>query len=144
MHIANFHQTDPPTGNNAKANGELKASPEDVDASTQSRASFSALIGWKDAVADFLMQVKATREENTERFYFERLRLLSCWAEAQGIPLREFKARHLRDYLAHRADQGVSDQTRRHVLRVLRAPAKGTFPLPPTLSSLHRSKEDTL
>lgn len=37
------------------------------------------------------MQVRATREENTERFYFERLRLLSRWA-----------------------DQGISDQTRRH------------------------------
>ncbi len=120
MHTANFHQPDPQSRDNSKTNSELKAnsklkaSLEDGDASTQSRASFSASIGWKDAVADFLMQVRATREENTERFYFERLRLLSRWAEAQSIPLREFKARHLREYLAHRADQGVSDQTRRH------------------------------
>lgn len=66
MHTANFHQPDPQSRDNSKANSELKASLEDGDASTQSRASFSASIGWKDAVADFLMQVRATCEENTE------------------------------------------------------------------------------
>lgn len=78
------------------------------------RGSFSATVGWPEAVADFLLQTRATREENTERFYHERLRLLSRWSLEKDVPLDGFRARHLREYLAHRADQGVSDQTRRH------------------------------
>ncbi len=81
---------------------------------TPLRSALSPSVGWKEAVADFLLQVRATREENTERFYFERLRLLSRWAEEHNIPLHEFRARNLREYLAYRADKGVSDQTRRH------------------------------
>lgn len=71
-------------------------------------------ISWKDAVDDFLLQVKATREEKTVIYYHGRLKLLKEWAEKQEIPVTEFKARHLRQYLAERAESGVSDATRRH------------------------------
>jgi hypothetical protein len=87
---------------------------DDTVALSQSRALLHSSVTWKEAVADFLMQVRATREENTEHFYFERLRLLPRRAETQSIPQRELEARNLREYLAHRAGQGVSDQTRRH------------------------------
>ena len=93
----------------------LEASP------AHSRASFPAAVGWAEAVADFLLQVRATREENTERFYRAQLSLLVRWAEGQGVPLSEFRARHLRQYLAHRADTGVSDMTRRHDASAARA-----------------------
>ncbi len=88
---------------------------------THSRSSFPAAVGWAEAVADFLLQVRATREENTERFYRNQLRLLVRWAEAQGVPLGEFQARHLRQYLAYRSDSGVSDMTRRHDASTARA-----------------------
>ena len=34
-----------------------------------SRQTFPAAVIWADAVADFLLQTRATREESTERFY---------------------------------------------------------------------------
>ena len=77
-------------------------------------ASTSASCTWKDAVADYLLLVRGTREEKTVRFYRNRLSVLMSWANDQGIPLHEFRARHLRQYLASRAEQGVSDNTRRH------------------------------
>lgn len=88
---------------------------------THSRSSFPDTLGWAEAVADFLLQVRATREEATERFYRNQLRLLVRWAEGQGVPLADFRARHLRAYLAFRADSGVSDQTRRHDAAAARA-----------------------
>ena len=90
------------------------------DALPRTRASFSRTIDWPEAVADFLLQTRATREESTERFYRERLRLLVRWAQAKGIALADFRARDLREYLASRTDQKVSDLTRRHDASVAR------------------------
>jgi site-specific recombinase XerD len=73
-----------------------------------------ALTDWDDAVADFLLLVKGTREEKTVTFYSNRLSVLSSWAKGQEIPLSEFRARHLRQYLAARSESQVSDNTRRH------------------------------
>ena len=100
-----------------------EATPEFTDDADRpvSRQSFPAAVGWAEAVADFLLQTRATREESTERFYRDRLRMLAPWAEAQGVSLGEFRARHLRAYLAHRADAGISDRTRRHDASVARA-----------------------
>ena len=49
----------------------IGVSPDDVRPIEKlaSRQSFPAAVGWAEAVADFLLQVRATREENTERFY---------------------------------------------------------------------------
>jgi len=69
---------------------------------------------WDDAVTDYLLLVKGTREEKTVIFYRNRLSVLTSWAKQQGVPLSEFRARHLRQYLAARADSQVSDNTRRH------------------------------
>lgn len=88
--------------------------------SAHSRASFSRSIGWPEAVADFLLQTRATREKSTERFYRERLCLLVRWAQEQNVALIDFRARNLREYLAYRADQKVSDLTRRHDASVAR------------------------
>ena len=63
---------------------------------------------------DFLLQVKGTREEKTLLYYTCRLTLLVRWAQQQGVGLASFRARDLRQYLAARADAGVSDATRRH------------------------------
>ena len=79
-----------------------------------SRRPLRPSLSWQDAVADFLLQMRGSREENTERFYRERLRLLVRWAQAKGIALADFRARDLREYFASRTDQKVSDLTRRH------------------------------
>ncbi len=78
------------------------------------RKAATSALPWKDAVADFLMQIRGSREEATEKFYRDRLKMLVEWAEQQNIPLMEFRARQLREYLGARADRGVSDRTRRH------------------------------
>ncbi len=114
VRISGNLSTNKPAMNTANFNKPTLIEDAEDAAPSRSRASLSASISWKDAVADFLMQVRATREESTERFYFERLRLLSRWAEEHNIPLRDFKARNLREYLAYRTDKGISDQTRRH------------------------------
>ena len=69
---------------------------------------------WDDAISDYLLLVQGTREEKTVRFYRQRLAVLSSWAKKQALPLHEFRARNLRQYLAARSEQGVSDMTRRH------------------------------
>jgi site-specific recombinase XerD len=81
--------------------------------STHAHSQFANPLTWQEAVEDFLLQTRGSREENTERYYTERLKLLVRWAEGEGITLADFRARHLRQYLAHRADLGVSDSTRR-------------------------------
>lgn len=67
-----------------------------------SRSSFSNDISWRDAVDDFLLHVRAIREEGTEKFYRDRLKHLVKFAEANGVTVRGFHARHLRQYLASR------------------------------------------
>ena len=86
-----------------------------------SRKAIALALPWKDAVADFLMQIRGSREEATEKFYRDRLKMLVQWAEEQNIPLTEFRARQLREYLGARADVGVSDRTRRHDAAATRA-----------------------
>ncbi len=79
-----------------------------------SRATLTSQLSWQEAVDDYLLHVRGTREENTVRFYRERLRLLARWGEQNGVALADIQARHLRQYLAYRAECGVSDRTRRH------------------------------
>jgi integrase/recombinase XerC len=76
--------------------------------------TYSENIDWRDALSDFALALKASREEKTERYYRAQLRLLSEWAEQRGVSLQQFRARHLREYLAFRADQKISERTRRH------------------------------
>ncbi|BDI31462.1 tyrosine recombinase XerC [Capsulimonas corticalis] len=74
---------------------------------------FSNDIDWQEAVSDFLLQTRTSREESTEVFYRERLKLLCRWAEGRKITLGDFRARHMREYLNERGEK-VSDATRRH------------------------------
>lgn len=94
---------------------------ETGETALRGRGSFAEVLSWTDAVADFLLQMRGTREENTERFYRERLRLLVRWAEARPVTLTDFRARHLRQYLAERTDSGISERTRRHDAAAARA-----------------------
>lgn len=83
-------------------------------------------LGWAAPVRDFLDHVHGTLAPRTEEFYAQRLGLLVAWAheqaeDGQGVDFADFKARHLRQYLAHRADvvspltqKRVSTATRRH------------------------------
>jgi site-specific recombinase XerD len=73
-----------------------------------------ASVSWEDAIADFLLLVKGSREEKTAIYYRSRMSVLSKWAAEHEISLIEFRARHMRQFLADRADRGVSDATRRH------------------------------
>lgn len=76
---------------------------------------------WEDAVADFIAHMKATSEQSTCEFYEAQLRLLVAWANSQGIPLAEFRARNLDQYLGWRKEQPsrvnpsrtIADSTRR-------------------------------
>lgn len=76
--------------------------------------------GWPELVADFLLGVQATREEKTHEFYDCRLKGFIRWIQSEGVPLRDFKARHLRAFMMHRqkalnpkTGQSISDSTRR-------------------------------
>jgi hypothetical protein len=87
---------------------------ESEETQNRSRSSFSRSSSWTDAVDDFLLQVKATREEKTLLYYTCRLSVLKRWAEEHAVALSGFCARNLRQFLADRADAGVTDATRRH------------------------------
>jgi len=79
---------------------------------TTTRIAFSDNVDWDEALSDFLLQTRTSREEGTERFYQQRVGMLRRWAAEKAIPLTEFRARHMREYLASR--QGaVSETTRR-------------------------------
>jgi hypothetical protein len=56
------------------------------------RASFSNDITWREAVDDFLLHIRAIREEGTEKFYRDRLKHLVKWADANGITVQGFHA----------------------------------------------------
>jgi len=84
------------------------------------RSSFGSDISWRDAVDDFLLNIRAIREEGTEKFYRDRLKHLVKWADANGVTVQGFHARHLRQYLASRVGE-ISDATRRHDAVVTKA-----------------------
>ena len=84
-----------------------------MDSETRSKVR-NVEIDWDDAIADFMLLVKGTREEKTTTFYKSRMNVLKRWAKDNSLSLIEFRARHMRQYLAYRADQGISDSTRRH------------------------------
>lgn len=44
------------------------------------RLAFSDSVDWEEALADFLLQPRTSREEGTERFYPQRLGMLRRWA----------------------------------------------------------------
>ncbi|BDI29364.1 hypothetical protein CCAX7_14150 [Capsulimonas corticalis] len=77
-------------------------------------------ISWTEAFDDFILRMKATREEKTAKYYHDLLVLLVRWSQDNQISLHEFRARHLSKYLVYRATPGqfggkaVSDLTRRH------------------------------
>lgn len=81
---------------------------------------------WNDAMEDFLCHLAGSREEKTASYYKDRLRMFARWAHdeaegGKGVSLAAFRARHMRQYLAYRAnavvpgtDRKISDRTRRH------------------------------
>ena len=69
---------------------------------------------WNEAIADCLRQMYGAKEEKTRRFYAGRLHVLSGWAEEKNLTLTAFRVRHLREFLALRADAGISPRTIRH------------------------------
>jgi integrase len=65
--------------------------------------------GWRAAIEDFLLDAKSRLEATTVAFYRQRLSLAGEWMIAEGrdgagVPIREFKVRDLREYLAMRVD----------------------------------------
>lgn len=56
-------------------------------------------ITWDEAVRSYLIHLKAVRAPKTVLFYHARLRVLTSWAEEQGIPLERFGKRHMDEYL---------------------------------------------
>ncbi|MDR3710716.1 MAG: site-specific integrase [Capsulimonadaceae bacterium] len=89
--------------------------------SVRSSAFAAPEVSWDDAIADYNLLVKGTREKKTASYYRSRLSVLKKWADEQGLTLLDFRARHMRQYLADRADKGVADGTRRHDALVARA-----------------------
>ena len=83
-------------------------------------------LGWGQPVQDFLAHAHGSLAKGTEAFYRQRLSVLTGWAheraeDGQGVALTDFKARHLRLYLAFRTDwtnpltkRPISEATRRH------------------------------
>ena len=89
--------------------------------------------GWRNAMEDFLLEKKGNCEEKTLQFYRERLQIATDWMiehgrGGEGVPIEEFKARDMREYLAFRADvlnertgEVIKDNTRRQDAIALRA-----------------------
>jgi len=79
-------------------------------------------VSWRDAVRDFLRQSLGAKEKKTQTYYRLNLERLARWAEAEGVALADFRVRHLREYIAVRAEGGggrgegrrVSERTLRH------------------------------
>lgn len=79
-------------------------------------------ISWQDAVRDFLRQSLSAKEKKTQTYYRLNLERLARWAEGAGVALADFRVRHLREYIAVRAEGGqgrgdggrVSERTLRH------------------------------
>lgn len=81
-------------------------------------------LGWRAPLADFLSAIHGEVASKTQQFYAQRLGLLARWAEetaeeGQGIEITDFKARHMRRFMADRADalgptgKPLSNSTRR-------------------------------
>ena len=57
-------------------------------ASEPSPTLCSAEMSWDDAVADFMLLVKGTREEKTTTFYKSRMSVLKKWAKDNESTIR--------------------------------------------------------
>jgi site-specific recombinase XerD len=75
-------------------------------------ASHSAT--WEEALSDFLLHLRATRADNTVRFYRVQLGQIAEWANEADIPLQHFGKRHLDRYIAFRKDRGNAPTTIHH------------------------------
>lgn len=73
-------------------------------------------ISWQDAIADFMAGIHASRAIKTEKFYRTHLNQLLAYAQEHDIALPDFKGRHLRAFMARRADE-VAERTRLHDCR---------------------------
>ena len=66
---------------------------------------------WDAAVSDFLADKRGSTAEKTVEFYKSQLRVVCRWAVQNGLSLQDFRARHMRQYLAQRRDNGLSERT---------------------------------
>lgn len=69
---------------------------------------------WDAALTDFLRGCTGELEPRTVQSYRYQLKPFARWASANEIPLAQFTARHMREWLAQRAEGGVSQKTRRN------------------------------
>jgi site-specific recombinase XerD len=70
-------------------------------------------ITWQEALEDFVRGLHSSAAIKTEQYYKCQLTQLVLWATGKDLVLQEFRARHMREYMAVRADQ-VSRQTQYH------------------------------
>jgi site-specific recombinase XerD len=71
------------------------------------------VVTWEEAIADFAAGLKVTKALKTQTFYATHLNQLRLWVNDHCLSVAEFRARHMRKYMAERADQ-VAEQTRLH------------------------------
>ncbi len=72
------------------------------------------LPSWSEAIEDCLRQMYGAQEEKTRLFYGSRLRVIARWAEQNDLTIATFKVRNLREFIAQRAQDGLSSRTIRH------------------------------
>lgn len=76
-------------------------------------------VSWEEPLTDYLRWMTGSRKPGTVRDAKSHLGQVQVWAQAQtehgphGLTLDRFKAKHLAQYLAERAEKGVADVTRR-------------------------------
>jgi site-specific recombinase XerD len=71
-------------------------------------------ITWGEAHRSFALHIKAVRAQKTFLFYDSHIRMLTLWAEKNGVALESFGKRHLDEYLIHRAENGLSQMSLHH------------------------------
>lgn len=73
---------------------------------------------WREVIDDYLTGCRGNLEPKTVTHYTAQLRLLVKWCDRQAIDFSEFRAKHMRQYVAMRScvggrsKEGVSQKTR--------------------------------
>ncbi|MGI4789229.1 MAG: tyrosine-type recombinase/integrase [Janthinobacterium lividum] len=78
------------------------------------------VLTWQEAALDFVRQMHGGSEKKTQQFYQSQLSIFGRWMTAQGTAVCAFRVRHLREYIAFRAESGISECTRRHDVIAIR------------------------
>lgn len=85
------------------------------------RAGECEELTWEEAVCDYVRQMHGGNEIKTQQFYRSQLTMLGRHMTKEGVRVQDFRVRHMRGYIAGRAEAGLTERTRRHDVVAARA-----------------------